>query len=237
MNDKALTTTINKLTPDVWSMLQSVAEASFESRQFGIARTGEAAIKVLFCYENSLPLTAANTGLYIVNKKLAVQSNIIAAKFRQHPDYDYKIKILTDDCCEIEVYRRMFGGEPEAIGVSKFDKENAKQAGLLVKDNWRNYPRNMYFGRALTNAYRWYAPDLFSQPVYIPEELGMKVDSEGSPVIEGDFSVVDPQEMTLTDLQKKYAIDDILVANDGKVPSTSAEIAAIDKKLGGESDE
>lgn len=236
MNDKALTTTINKLTPDVWSMLQSVAEASFESRQFGIARQGEAAVKVLFCYENNLPLTAANTGLYIVNKKLAVQSNIIAAKFRQHPDYDYKIKTLTDDCCEIEVYRRMFGGEPEVIGISKFDKEDAKTAGLLAKDNWKNYPRNMYFGRALTNAYRWYAPDLFSQPVYIPEELGMKVDSEGSPVIEGDFSVVNNETMTLADLQAKYDIADILKANNDKVPSTEQEILAVDKKLSGEND-
>lgn len=228
----------NKLTPDVWQMLMSVADASFESRQFGIARQGEAAVKVLFCYENNLPLTAANTGLYIVNKKLAVQSNIIAAKFRQHPDYDYKIKTLTDDCCEIEVLRRNHEGEFEVVYTSKFDKEDAKQAGLLVKDNWKNYPRNMYFGRALTNGYRWAAPDLFSQPIYIPEELGMKVDSEGSPIIEGEFSVEDEPEMTLKDLQEKFAIADILKANGGNIPANSVEVQAVYEKLsGGESDE
>lgn len=227
----------NKLTPDVWQMLMSVADASFESRQFGIARQGEAAIKMLFCYENGLPLTAANTGLYIVKNKLAVQSNIIAAKLRLHPNYDYKILEHGNEICSIEFLRRGHDGEFHTEGISTFDKEDAKKAGLLTKDVWQNYPRNMYFGRAISNGQKWYAPDLFSQPIYIPEELGMKVDSEGSPIIEGDFSVSGSQEMTLKDLQEKFEIKDILAINGGKIPSTSAEVQAVYEQLSGESDE
>lgn len=227
----------NKLTPDIWGMLQDVALASVDSRQFGIARQGEAAIKVLFCYENNLPLTAANTGLYIVNKKLAVQSNIIAAKFRQHPDYDYKIKRLDNEGCEIEILRRNDDGKFEVEGISKFDKEDAKTASLLSKEAWKNYPRNLYFGRCISNGQKWYAPDLFSQPIYIPEELGMRVDSEGAPIIDGVIVEDEPNTMTLNDLREKYSIEQILEANNGNIPSTEAEILAVDKVLSGEADD
>jgi len=232
-----LTVPEQKLTPVVYEMLEKVALASYESRKFGIAKPGEATIKLLFCLEAGLHLSTANTGLYIVNGKLAVQSNIIAAKLRQHPNYDYEIKEHTDKICTIEIWRLGRSGEWNIAGVSSFAIEDAKNAGLLSNDAWKKYPRNMLFGRALTNGYRWYAPDVFGMPLYIPEELGVKVDSNGAPVIEGQFTENGPKEMTLVDLQIKYSIEDILTANDGKIPSTEKEILTVDKKLGGESDD
>jgi hypothetical protein len=221
----------NKLTPDVWAMIESVAMASFESRKFGIVKQGEASMKLLFCYENNLPLSASNTGLYIVNGKLAVQSNIIAAKFKQHPNYRYAIKTHNDTECTIEVFEKL-DNEWVLVGVSSFTENDAKKAGLLSKEVWRNYPRNMYFGRAITNAYRWYAPDILSQPVYIPEELNMRVDGEGSPIIDGQYSVVEKQ-MTAIDLCNKYNVDaaEILRMNNGKMPSTQEDIERLDSEL------
>lgn len=225
-----------KLTPDVYEMLEKIALASYDSRKFGITKPGEATIKLLFCLEAGLHLSTANTGLYIVNGKLAVQSNVIAAKLRQHPNYDYEIKEHTDKVCTIEIWRLGRSGEWGIAGVSTFTIEEARKADLLKKDVWMHYPKNMLFGRALTNGYRWYAPDVFGMPLYIPEELGMKVDGEGSPIIEGVFQDV-AKEMTLADLQAKYDIEAILKANDGKIPSTEKEILAVDKMLGGESDD
>jgi hypothetical protein len=238
MNDKTLEITQQKLTPDVYDMLEKIALASFESRRFGIAKQGEATIKLLFCLEAGLHLSTANTGLYIVNGKLAVQSNIISAKLRQHPNYDYEIKEHTDKVCTIEIWRLGRSGEWGVAGVSSFTIEDAKSAGLLSNDVWKKYPKNMLFGRAITNGYRFYAPDVFGMPLYIPEELGMKVDSEGSPIIEGSYSVNEPQEMTLKDLQEKFEIKDILAANNGSIPANSAEVKAVYEKLsGGESDD
>lgn len=226
-----------KLTPDVYEMLEKIALASYDSRKFGITKPGEATIKLLFCLEAGLHLSTANTGLYIVNGKLAVQSNVIAAKLRQHPNYDYEIKEHTDKVCTIEIWRLGRSGEWGIAGVSTFTIEEARKADLLKKDVWMHYPKNMLFGRALTNGYRWYAPDVFGMPLYIPEELGMKVDGEGSPIIEGTFQDVTTKEMTLADLQAKYDIEAILKANDGKIPSTEKEILAVDKMLGGETDD
>jgi len=232
MNDKALEITQQKLTPDVYEMLEKIALASYDSRKFGITKPGEATIKLLFCLEAGLHLSTANTGLYIVNGKLAVQSNTIAAKLRQHPNYDYEIKEHTDKICTIEIWRLGRSGEWGVAGVSTFTIDDAKSAGLLGKDVWKQYPKNMLFGRAITNGYRFYAPDVFGMPLYIPEELGMKVDSEGSPIIEGSFSVHEPQEMTLNDLTGKYGftLKQILDANNGSVPKPE-EMAAVYEKL------
>lgn len=191
----------NQLTPDIWGMITSVATSMYDGRgQLGIVKQGEAAIKVLFCYENNLPFTAAVTGLYIINQRLSVMSNIIAAKIKQHPDYDYDIERLDNTGCVINI---LFDGN--VVGQSSFLEDDAKQAKLLSKDNWKNYPRNCYFGRAITNAYRWYAPDIFSQPLYIPEELGATIDETGAPVIEGIYEVgEETKPITLQDLAARY---------------------------------
>lgn len=226
MSKELTTITRNKLTPDVWKMIESIAHASYESRKFGIVKQGEASIKLLFCYENNLPLSAANIGLYVVNGRLAVQSNIIASQFRMHPVYDYEIVDLTEKGCTVNILK-----SGEVWRSCTFDENDAKRAGLLSKDVWQKYPKNMYFGRALTNAYRWFCPELFSQPVYIPEELNMKVDESGSPIIEvTDYEVSEPKRMTLSDLKARYAIAEILQANDGRVPNDD-EIETVAEKL------
>ncbi|RDT44717.1 hypothetical protein DXF87_27490, partial [Enterobacter roggenkampii] len=34
------------------------------------------------------------------------------------------------------------------------------------------FPKNMLFARAMSNGVKWFTPDVFSGPVYTPEELG-----------------------------------------------------------------
>jgi hypothetical protein len=46
----------------------------------------------------------------------------------------------------------------------------AAAAGIINKDNWKNYPMNMYFARALANGAKWFCPDAISG-FYIVEEL------------------------------------------------------------------
>lgn len=223
-----------QLTPDSWGMIQSVANAAYLSRKFGVTE-GEAAIKMLFCYENSLPLTAANTGLYIVNGKIAAQSNVIAAQIRRHPDYDYRIKELTDQACTITILRRN-GDSWEAIGESSFTMKDAQAAGLASSDTYQKYPRNMLFGRALTNAYRWYCPDVFSQPLYTPEELGSNDDN----AIEAWATEIKPEPVStppaprvpeLSDLVATFGAEAVMAANGGQIPGTDAELFAVEEAL------
>lgn len=234
-----------ELTPSAWSMLEAIARAAHESRKVGVSSQGEAAIKFLFCYENGLPLSAANTGLYIVNGRIAAQSNIIAAQLRKHPSYDYRIKSINDKGCTVEILRRV-DGEWRVEGEASFTDADAKRADLDSKDNYKGYPSDMFFNRALARAQRRYAPDVFSQTVYTPEELGAKVDGEGQ-VIDGSWTElpkampttpdtapapqVDESSKRLAELTAKYGAAQVMAANGGKIPATPEELTAVAEKL------
>jgi hypothetical protein len=234
------------LTPAVWKMIEAIAVAAHESRKVGVTSRGEAAIKFLFCYENGLPLSAANTGLYIVNGRIAAQSNIIAAQIRKHPDYDYRVKQIDNQGCTIEILRRV-GGEWRVEGEASFTEDDAKRAGLSSKDNYQGYPSDMYFNRALARAQKRFAPDVFSQPVYTPEEMGMPTDDEGN-VIEGQWKVAPPVPASnnpndtpqhtghqtvpsLTWLVDRYGPEAVMAANGDAIPGTDEEVAAVAAKL------
>jgi hypothetical protein len=68
----------------------------------------------------------------------------MAASIKRSQRYRYKIHELTDRRCTIEFFE-----EGESAGISAFSIEDAQKAGLLKGDNWRNYPRNMLFSRAM----------------------------------------------------------------------------------------
>ena len=210
-----------ELTPTVLQMFMELDAATYKSRRFG-ATEGETAIKMLFCYENGLPLSTANTGLYVVNGRMEVMGNVIAAQLRQHPDYDYRIKRLDDAGCTIEVLRY---GDP--IGEATFDEGHAQRAGLMGKDNYVKYPEDMYFNRAMSKAYKRFAPDIFSGPVYARGEID-------TDAVDVEWTVSEPavKVLTLDELVQEYGAEAVLVANEGKVPATVEEVQAVAEKLG-----
>jgi hypothetical protein len=171
MNDKALVTR-QELTPQLWDMLASVGEAFHKSGRMSIINPAEGMVKALFCMENGLPLTAAR-GLYFVNGKLGIESGVIAAMLRQHVDYDYDIKRLDPQGCTIAISR--YG---DIIGEASFTMDDAERAGLAQKNNYRSYPEDMFFAKAITRAQRRYAPDVFGAPVYSGEGMQDWVEGE-----------------------------------------------------------
>lgn len=222
------------LTPDVWAMLLSIGTASKVARTLGVTTAEEAAIKLLFCWENGLPLTAANNGLYIVNGKIAAQTNIIAAQLRRHPDYDYEVVEVTDKGATVAILRRNGKGEMAEIGRASFSEADAKRAGLLAKDNWKGYPDDLYFARALSRAQRRYAPDVFMQPVYTPEETGDNIIDAPGWTVDTSRSVASPTPVvTLADLVAQYGAEAVMAANNGTIPGTDDEVAAVAAALGG----
>lgn len=164
VEEKSLTVA-QELTPSVWKMLEGIGRAFAGSQKMGIHTPEEGAVRALFCLENQLPLTAAR-GLYFVSGKLGIESGVIAALIRRHPDYDYNIKELSDTGCTIEITRF-----DEVIGEASFGDKDAKRAGLDRKDTYKKYPQDLYFAKAITRAQRRYAPDVFMAPVYSSEEM------------------------------------------------------------------
>ena len=140
----------------------------------------QAVVKVLAGRELGFGPIASMTGINIIKGKVSIGANLMAAAIRRDSRYDYKLKQHDATVCTIEFY---YNGE--AVGESSFTVEDAKTAGLSG-DNWKKYPKNMLFARAISNGAKWYCPDIFGGPVYTPDELGAQVDGETGDVIEHD---------------------------------------------------
>lgn len=123
------------------------------------------------------PFTAVNS-MHIISGKPALSAHAMASAIKASGKYDYRIRTLTNELCEIEFYERNSEGRFELRGVSTFSSADARAAGTK---NMKEYPRNMLEVRALTNGFRWFCPDVFNGNVaYLPEELGAVVDGEGN---------------------------------------------------------
>ena len=211
MNNE-LTVRQQEMTPAVWGMLKDIAETT------AIAKSEQAKIAkhLLFCLENELPLSlAVNGGLYTVNNRVEVEGTVIRAQIRKHSDYDYKITRLDDKGCEIAIYTwvqvpenfeeleldERLGYE---LGRASFTEEDAKQADLLGKDNYKKFPTDMYLNRATSRAYKRFCPNIFMQSVYVRGEI----QGNDADIIEGTAVSVP----TMQDLINEYGHDAVLQA-------------------------
>jgi hypothetical protein len=171
--------------------VMTLGQALANSKYFGDAKeASQAVVKVLAGQELGIGPVAAMSGLYIVKGKVSIGSNILASLVKASPKYDYKIVEHSTQTCAIEFFEN-----GESIGVSEFTMEDAKQANLHGKDNWKQFPKNMLFSRALSNGAKWFAPDLFNgQAVYTPDEIETDNEPEPELIIENPPIDVDRQE-------------------------------------------
>jgi hypothetical protein len=154
---------------DVMTLGRVLADSGYFSDAKDAA---QAIVKVLAGREMGIGSIAAMTGIYLVKGRVTLSANLMAAQIKRSGKYNYRVARLDDTGCELV----FFEGNQE-IGRSSFTADDAKAAGLLnSSDPWRKTPRNMYFARAISNGAKWYTPDVFSGPVYTPDEM------DGAPI-------------------------------------------------------
>jgi hypothetical protein len=142
------------------------AKIAYESGAFGHIKNIAQAIVILWAGRSlGLDEYTAWSGIYIVRGKTVLSAGILASLVKRHPHYSYRVVSLTDDGCQIDFYDR-----ETKLGTSSFTAADAKRAGLLGGDNYRNYPRNLFFARAISNGARWYCPDVVGSPFIEPDE-------------------------------------------------------------------
>lgn len=99
----------------------------------------------------------------------------LTAICKSNPQY-YGMTIEDGDgYCKVTIRRKFNPDAPPDERTVVFTMEDAKQAGLLSKDNWKTYPKRMLRARATAYACRDMFPDA-TAGVYTPEEI----DSIGS---------------------------------------------------------
>lgn len=228
MDDKQLVpqAQANGLTPDVWSMIQSIGTVAAQSRVMGLNSAAEGAIKVLVARELGLPMTSAFKNIYVVNGRPAIEAKIAWALVLRSGLLDtqaHKETRLTDDKGNFtgwEVNSRRTNG---LSATRRFTMDDAKRAGLLTKDNWKNWPEDMCWSKVMARICGALWPDVINGLSFI-EELGVNA-------IEGQWTIENAPPLTLDGLVAQYGAEAVMIAADGALPQTADELQAVSEKL------
>lgn len=166
-----MSTAIEKAQPvemDVMTLGQTLAKSGYFT---DVKDAAQAVVKVLAGRELGIGDIAAMTGIYIVKGRVTMSANLMASLIKRSGKYNYRVTRMENDGVTIVFYE----GRDE-IGTSSFSADDAKAAGLWgSSDPWKKTPRNMLFARAMSNGAKWFCPDIFSGPVYTPDELDNSV--------------------------------------------------------------
>lgn len=141
-----------------------IGEVFFKSGMFSdIKSAQQAVVKIMAGQELGIPAFAAMSGIHIIQGKPTIGAGLMAAKIKGSGKYNYKVVQADEKACVIDFYEGK-----EKIGTSIFTIEDAKKAGTKNIDK---FPKNMLFARAISNGVKWYTPDIYDSPVYVPEEM------------------------------------------------------------------
>lgn len=164
------------LTHLTMNQLNFIGKAMAASGAFKDIKSQSAAlVRILAGQEMGMGPFAAMANINIIDGNASVGGHIMAARVKGSKKYDYKVTKWDRDECSIDFYE-----DGKKIGTSDFSMQDAKDANLASKFNWKAYPRNMLFNRAISNGVRTYCPDVLgSAPVYDPDELGAVTDDVG----------------------------------------------------------
>jgi hypothetical protein len=161
-----------------------------------IKSVAQAMVKISAGQEIGIPPFASMTGIHIIQGKPTIGAGLIASRLKGSGKYDYRVVEASEKVCSIDFYQ----GNTK-IGNSTFTIEDAKKA--LTK-NIDKFPKNMLFARAISNGVKWYCPDIFSGPVYVPEEMQV-VTTEEATHVEVDTTI----DEIINDIQVCVSLDEI----------------------------
>jgi hypothetical protein len=167
---------IDSLVPDARNM-SDLSKILLDSGMWpNLKDRGVAGVFAIIEYGRELgipPVAALNT-MAIVNGRLTMEAKALLAVAHDRAAVTWKVETLTAKGC-IMVFSRP-GFEPVKVS---FDETDAKAAGLLGKDNWKNYAKDMYFARTASRGVRQIAPDAVLGLYAIEEMQDIILPAEG----------------------------------------------------------
>jgi hypothetical protein len=203
--------------------LRQVGEIMFASGMFrDLKSVQQAMVKLLAGAELGYGPFQSLRAFHVIEGKPVETSGEITARIKRSGKYrmetyfidesgnhldPIKTKSSITHGCVVLIHERVDGTWIPLEPVV-FTKDDAKEAGLLSKQVWKSYLRDMLFARTLTAAARRHCADIFGGPIYGPEEFGAEVsiDSEGNQVIVG-FEPPAPPPQTV-EPKKEYPTEE-----------------------------
>lgn len=161
------TNSVNYGPPDDISIIERTAQHFLTSGLFKDLRSvSQAVVKILKGRELGIGPYSSIDSINVIQGKLVINANLLAALIRKSKAYDYKITELTPKSCSIVITQ----DKQPLYPTHTFTIEDAKAAGLTRNQTYTAYPRNMLFARCISNASRFHCPDV-THGVYVPEDF------------------------------------------------------------------
>ena len=159
----------------------TIGETFHKSGMFAdIKSAQQAVVKIMAGAEMGISPFAAMSGIHIIQGKPTIGAGLMAARVKGFGKYDYRVLEHSDKVCSIEFGEKVPGGL-KSLGTSTFTIDDAKKAGTKNLDR---FPKNMLFARAMSNGVKWYTPDIYESPVYVPEEMEAVTEETTHEVVE-----------------------------------------------------
>lgn len=159
----------------------TIGETFFKSGMFAdIKSAQQAVVKIMAGAEMGISPFAAMSGIHIIQGKPTIGAGLMAARVKGFGKYDYKVIEHNEKICSIEYFEKSASGL-KSLGTSTFTIDDAKKAGTK---NLERFPKNMLFARAMSNGVKWYTPDIYESPVYVPEEMESVTEEAAAEVVE-----------------------------------------------------
>lgn len=219
-----------------WGQIKEICQAAVRSGMLPAAiKTAEAAaIIALKSRELGIPLMVGFANIHVVNGKPSMSAELMQAQARKNlPGLIFNITETDEKICTVQGQRPERGSLPVKVS---FTIEEAKRAGLLTKDVWKNYPAAMLRSRAITAALRIICPDALMGVSYTPEELGLNyvdeaIETTSRPVENPtDAPSTEPSEEPPAAIKPNIPAED-KTTNDQERASLIREIVVLKAKL------
>lgn len=126
----------------------------------------KALVKIMLGKSMGFSEAEAMSYVELIQGRPAISAHGRAAKMKA-AGYSWKFLKFDTNGCQLQVFDK--AGQP--LGDSGFTLDDAKRMDLAEKDNWKKQPRNMLYCRAISNAQRWYAPEVLSAALASTEEV------------------------------------------------------------------
>lgn len=159
-----------------------------------VQRVSQAIVKVQLGASLGLSPVESLIGLHIfetgkgdnARTNIMLGYQVIGAMIKRSGRYDYAVRRMDPEACEIEFYRITGDGRTVHIGSSRYTMETAKSAGIEstqygTKPAWKAAPETMLYARALKNGAYKFTPDV----------MGGADVSTDEPFFEGEAQVIE----------------------------------------------
>lgn len=180
----------NEIAIDELKQPMALSDVFVRSGMFPDVRSqAQGVVKIMAGRELGLTPFQSMSGIYLVNGRLALMSNVMSGLIKKSKKYDFTVVSITDECCSIDFFDVSDKDNRIKLGNSIFGKTDAAKSGKINTETYKAYPRNMYYARALANGARWYCPDaimgyhsyeeVLDTEEIVPNKSTVSIDVEG----------------------------------------------------------